>query len=376
MASIYPRGKTWWIAYRLNGKTICEPLKTRDKGKAEKLKAKMELALERGEVVEEKHIDIRKFLLEEYRKRYLQAGGKGLAASREATWRKSHGSLQAFIAFADRRNVKRMDKVTVEFIEDYRAVRSGGGASDATVNKDLRSLKAGWNVAKRLGYVRENPFTLVRPIRIPARRITFLNAAAVKQLLERMRGERLFPLVAVAVYAGLRASELATLRWENVNLAEAFIGVRNVEGFVKKSRRERIIPIAPELAVILKPLKKEQGLCFPNMKGEAYRDSELDHRVRDMRTRAKLPFEFTLQVLRRTFATQLRARGVPIEAISAYLGHCSITVTQSWYADFDPSGTENYVDRLSFTPTAIPETVDDGQAQADQNPLRQAVVKV
>ena len=48
MASIYKRGKTWWLKYHLDGAPVRESLKTRDKRKAERLRAKKELEVAEG----------------------------------------------------------------------------------------------------------------------------------------------------------------------------------------------------------------------------------------------------------------------------------------------------------------------------------------
>jgi integrase len=247
---------------------------------------------------------------------------------------------------------------TVEIAGDFRAWFSRTGKKDATVNKALRVLRAAWNVAADRGYVPEkNPWRSVKPVRLPQRQIKFLSAKAAAEVLEKTRGDRLHGLVAVCLYAGLRASEAAALRWEDVNLREGFISVRCGEEFVTKSRRSRVVPIAPELGAILKPLLRGEGLCFPAPTyprpdelapaPRPYADGKLQDAVADL-CRA-VGVSFKLHDLRKTFATHLRARGVPIEVISAYLGHSSIAVTQGWYAGFALDETASYIDRLSFT---------------------------
>ncbi len=350
MASIYPRGKTWWIAYRLNGKTIYESLKTRDPAKAEKMKGALELRLERGEVVEAKRVDLERFLTEGYKDRYIEAGGSELAESRAVSWRKDFGAIAAFLRFAKLRAHSRLDKVTVEVAEDFRAWRSSESVTDSTVNHDLRVLRAAWNVAKRLGNVRENPFAVVRPLKIPQRSIRFPRADAIGETIATAKklGSRLYGLVAVCVYAGLRAAEAASLRWEDVNLSEGFIAVRNREDFVTKSRKNRMVPINQELAPILRGLRPAtgEGLCFPNEAGAPYPDGDLQKRVKTLSKAVGI--DFKLHDLRKSFATHLRTQGVPIDYISGLLGHCSPVVTASWYAGFTPETPENYVDRLSF----------------------------
>ena len=48
MASIYPRGKTWWVPYYANGRKMQRSLKTRDRTVANYRKDQSELDLADG----------------------------------------------------------------------------------------------------------------------------------------------------------------------------------------------------------------------------------------------------------------------------------------------------------------------------------------
>src|SRR5581483_5120795 len=131
----------------------------------------------------------------------------------------------------------------------------------------------------------------------------------------------------------------------------------NTENFKTKSRRTRRIPIAPELAAILRPYRAEWDAtvakiaeqanagdehaaaklarigkrCFLTRAGEPV-SQNVGARLTKLGKRLKPEVYVTPHVLRKTFGTILLARDVPIERISAWLGHKDISTTQRWYA--------------------------------------------
>lgn len=225
-----------------------------------------------------------------------------------------------------------------------------------------------------MGYVKENPVCGVKPVKTAAYEIRFLNEPAVEEVLRRAAAHALHPVLATAVYAGLREAELAALEWPSVNFREGFIAVRNTESFRTKSRKPRLVPLAPALREILEPLSKgergraREGLCFPcevpqggrvgaraanESKPRTYKGVTLTHRVGrlcdsinrartkealDAGTKKPASIDFTLHTLRRTFATHLRMSGVPLDKISRWLGDSSVRVTEGWYADMPFDG--------------------------------------
>ena len=348
MASIYLRGKTWWIRYRHNRKTIRLSLDTRLEKKALRAKAALEDELEREVHRPERRVTFETFL-RKYEKSYVAAGGKDLRQSRERSWKKDSHSLRRFKAYCETRGVTRLHKVSPQLIEDFREARLEDGVEDSTRNKDIRILKCGWNWAKRKGLVRTNPFKKVKLFKIPEREIDTLSPEEVVKLLAHVKSRSMYPLVATAVYAGLRLSELLTLEWtKNVDLKRGWIHVVNKGDFLTKSRHSRQIPIAPELDGILRPFAKSEGRCFLTRLGKPFAQN-VGQRLTWIAKR-DLKLYVTPHVLRKTFGTILLARDVPIETISKWLGHSSIAVTQSWYARHTLDAGRHHILALSFSP--------------------------
>ena len=120
----------------------------------------------------------------------------------------------------------------------------------------------------------------------------FLDAAKAEIDPEDPFTEIPFVLYSTAIYTGLRAGELAGLRWSDVDLDRQSIDVRrSCDGKTKTRSSRRYVPIVYVLLPTLKRWKLrcpkgEEGLVFPNRKGKMRDGSsrifqETLHRVLD-----------------------------------------------------------------------------------------------
>lgn len=163
--------------------------------------------------------------------------------------------------------------------------------------------------------------------------------------------ERHRPLILTALFAGLRASELRGLLWQDVDLKRGKIHVcRRVDRFNKfgspKSKAgTRTIPLSPLLLNTLKTWKLscpngELGLVFPNGAGKIENHGNLLSRVfwpiqiaagvtvlKDGRPDAK----YSLHALRHACAALWIEQGFGPKRIQALMGHSSITQTFDRY---------------------------------------------
>ncbi|MFI7601827.1 tyrosine-type recombinase/integrase [Actinoplanes sp. NPDC049681] len=166
---------------------------------------------------------------------------------------------------------------------------------------------------------------------------------AVNHADERQRDpwpERDVAVLALALCAGLRLSELLALRTGSV-LGRA--GERRVE-VAGKGGRPRTVPIEPELdAVIARYLQSRQlrfGRVRPDdpllvdRRGLPLRRGGLQYLVQSCFRRAgvsdRVPRGAQLHALRHTFATRLAEDGANASEIMRLLGHASLTTSQGY----------------------------------------------
>jgi integrase len=176
---------------------------------------------------------------------------------------------------------------------------------------------------------------------------------AIAKLLDSADGTHSWPLIALAVAAGMRRGELAALRWENVDLDERTLDVKlsyaEIPGRVwlktPKSNEPRRIDL-PELAVqALKRQRKlqaaqklkagghylDEGYVFTPDAGGHYTPNSIYKVFARSATRAGLTLT-KLHAARHSYATWLIASGVDVATVSKLLGHSEITTTLRTYA--------------------------------------------
>jgi integrase len=360
MASIYKVGHVWYLRYQLHGKRYRESTGTSDKAKAVvALKARLgEIAQDRVAKhmgvptihetrAKEQRAEAARISLDDFLRDYedhYKSVDPALKASRTRSWQADEAALKAVFSNFRSQGLHFVNEVEEKHVGAYRDWRSArGGVSGATINKSLRCAKAAWGWAVHKGYARltdadgkpllqPNPFKLVKPLRLPKYDPKTIGDVGIRKILDAAKADdpRLFGLVAVAVYGGLRNGELAALEWTDVDLGSATIHVRCDPTFVAKGRSGRSVPMAPELVEILRPLAKRSGLCFPSPEsGKRYPAWSLSQAM--SRIAAAASVKATLHTLRRSFATMLVKRGVPPARVKEYLGHQSLTTTMTYY---------------------------------------------
>ncbi|MEV4705141.1 tyrosine-type recombinase/integrase [Actinoplanes sp. NPDC049316] len=166
---------------------------------------------------------------------------------------------------------------------------------------------------------------------------------AVSRSDERQRDpwpERDVAVLALALCAGLRLSELLALRTGSV---VGRPGERRVE-VAGKGGRPRSVPIEPELDAVVARYVESRRVRFGRVRpddallvdrrGEPLRRGGLQYLVQSCFRRAgvsdRVPRGAQLHALRHTFATRLAEDGANASEIMRLLGHASLTTSQGY----------------------------------------------
>ncbi|WP_130332571.1 tyrosine-type recombinase/integrase [Micromonospora kangleipakensis] len=169
---------------------------------------------------------------------------------------------------------------------------------------------------------------------------------------------------------GLRRGEALGLRWEDVDLVEGIIFVRQtlqrlggqlVFGPVKSDESERIIALPVPCLTALRQHRvaqdaerkiagkdwKDSGLIFTTGIGTPIEPRNLNRHFGRLLDRAGLR-RIRSHDLRHSCATLLYEQGVPIEKIQDILGHSSPTITKLIYVEVTRQSQRSSVDKLGF----------------------------
>jgi integrase/recombinase XerC len=210
---------------------------------------------------------------------------------------------------------------------------------DSTANKYHRECSAAWTWAVDSGYAAVNPWIGLAKLKVATKDPIVLSAEEWRAVIAGSEDHALHAVICTALYAGLRNAEICRLRWEDVDFSARVLRVACDRERVTKSRSGRTVPLSDDLAVVLSPLKGN-GPVFRTQQGSLWTPETISSAVSEVSRMVSV--RFTLQVLRRTFASICaQDLGVPKTRVQSWLGHASITTTESYYIERrDGEGTE------------------------------------
>jgi integrase/recombinase XerD len=283
---------------------------------------------------------------------------RGLRASTIAAYQ---ATLHQFRAFVEVRLENRgPDQVTAQdvlsYLEHLRRERDNG---DSAVNRQATVLKNFYRAIVALGHLdpRANPLAHFPRLKAQPRKLPrVLSEEEVNRLLDQpprdtILGLRDRALLTLLYGTGIRASECANLREEDVDLSDATIRVTG------KGGHERVLPLNPYVVEVLQVYRQARGAVKPST---AFFRSRRQHgltryaiyeRVRRYAQKAGLHKTVSPHQLRHTFATHLVRAGTHVVVIRDLLGHRLITSTQIYLhvnaADMREAAARHPIQRLA-----------------------------
>ena len=232
-------------------------------------------------------------------------------------------------------------------IDAYR-VRRRAEAQPQTVNNDLDGLRNLFRFGLEAGLIQAAPH--VKRIRVKARRVPKeLSREQVRELLDAAAGDRLEPVIRLALFAGLRAEECIYTHWADVDLDNGWVHVTRKPDWSPKSASERSVPISDGLVAYLQRLRTRLRFHGPTDPvcqrdptiGACWRRVWMGECVRRLFDGAgvELPVaaKHKLHLLRGTYATNCLRGGADLESLRVNLGHTDLKVTAAYLAATDES---------------------------------------
>jgi len=229
------------------------------------------------------------------------------------------------------------DQITARDVLAYlQYLREVRGNGDSAVNRAVVVLRRFYSAIVAMGYLDHaaNPLAGFPTIKAVPRKLPIaLSPEQVSRLLSEPRpdtviGLRDRALLALLYGTGIRASECASLRCGQVDLSELTITVCG------KGGHERVIPLNPQLAEVLRIYAQARGPALPaapffrSRFGRLLSRGSVYERVRTWGQRSRIGVTLSPHRMRHTFATHLVRAGVGLVTIRDLLGHRLITSTQ------------------------------------------------
>ncbi len=226
---------------------------------------------------------------------------------------------------------KPLERLTIRDFED---IGCNSGKSKVVLNKAKIALSSVYAFAFRKGYIDESRASLPKFIKfISAPKAEAKNkhkaftTEEIKTLWEYSE-DKAVEVILFMIYSGVRISELADLKKEDVHLKERYFEI-------KESKTEaglRKVPIADKIYPIARSWMKSNGQFFSPIRSDFYsvdcfRRNTFEPRCSDILGAVHLPHD-----TRYTTATLLTEAEVDQRYIKMILGHTFHDVTNAVYA--------------------------------------------
>lgn len=188
-----------------------------------------------------------------------------------------------------------------------------GDAKGETVRKELNLLKHLLKLAVEWELIPVNPAQGVKGPKAPAGRVRYLQPGELSTVMQRCP-EWVRPIACVAVFTGMRRSEILKLRWLDVDLQHSRVllpQTKNGEGRIVYLNHSA----AEVFSALGSPRHRPTDLVFPKVAPEKVS-------MAFMRAcRACGVHDFRFHDLRHTAASWLRMGGADIHTVAQLLGH-------------------------------------------------------
>jgi integrase len=232
--------------------------------------------------------------------------------------------------------------------------RSKGGLSARTVLHHHRVISESLNHAVKWGMVARNVALAVDPPRPVQKEMQILSDDGIAQLLEGARSTQYYPLIYLAIFSGLRRSEILGLRWRDLDFERSTIlvhqvlhclpGGRIVFQEPKTSRSKRTVTLSPAPILVLKAHRERveadrftlemplsgDDLVFTEPSGSPILPNTFTHAFGRIARKSGLS-NIRLHDLRHTHVSRLIRQGVYSKEIADRIGHSTISTTMDVY---------------------------------------------
>ena len=262
-------------------------------------------------------------------------------------------------------NVLYCRDIDVDLIKDYIIWRKEvEGNSNATINKALSPIIKTVKVCCRKGWISREECEEISDLYLNAEGksvddsiekefLTIEQLRKFKEMAGKVRHKRTSEIADIflfACFAGLRMSDLMTLKWSEIDMDKNMISHMQYKGHNRRAKM-LYIPLNDTSRDILERWKdKYEEFVFgllPSgydlsddadfIKVKNTKDRTINQSLKSIGDKMGLPFNLHIHLGRHTYAMMALNGGVDIKTTSSMLGHASTMVTEKVYATLLPN---------------------------------------
>ncbi|HPC97553.1 MAG TPA: site-specific tyrosine recombinase XerD [Bacteroidales bacterium] len=238
--------------------------------------------------------------------------------------------------FQDEGIDRQPDRVTREDLDNfiYRLNNVSGNAR--TQARVLSGIRAFFRYMLIEGIIEDNPSALMESPKLGFRLPDVLTVEEIERMigvidLSKPEGHRNKAIIETLYGAGLRVSELVSLKITDIHKREGFILVTG------KGNKQRMVPVGSKALKAIdfyfdqrRALKKiyDENIVFLNRRGRRLSRVMIFNIIRDSARLAGIKKKISPHTLRHSYATHMIEAGADLRAVQEMLGHESILTTE------------------------------------------------
>lgn len=226
-----------------------------------------------------------------------------------------------------------ISKADKKIIRNFIVDLSENNISKRSINRKLSSLRSFYHFLLKIGEIDLSPTESISSLKFYAEKQIPMSKEEMEALDDCVFDEKhdiLEKCIMEVLYqTGIRKAEFCGLIFENVDLGS------NQLKIIGKGNKERYIPIAEELANLLrsyleirKPLEEHKSYFFVNKKGKKLNEKFVYVVVNKYLSLITSKQKKSPHILRHSFATHVLDNGAEISKVKKILGHSSLASTQ------------------------------------------------
>jgi len=246
------------------------------------------------------------------------------------------------------------DTATIEDLRNFQLHLVDSGTSPITLNATITGLKFFFEVTLD----RAELMTKIKPVSVPQTLPVVLSREEVAALIAATRNLKHQTALSVAYGAGLRASEVISLKVGDVDSTRMTLRIQQGKG--GKDRYAKLSPVMLERLRTWWRVARAQGKMleggwlFPGLNPvEPLSTRQLNRTIHDAALAARLDKRVSMHTLRHSFATHLLEQKVDIRIIQVLLGHKKLETT-SIYTHVATEILRQVIGPLEPSPTPAP----------------------
>lgn len=240
---------------------------------------------------------------------------------------------------------KPLRQVSLADLQGYADALDAAGLQPATRRRMLAAVKSLFAWAHGLGYL---PYDTAKPLRLPPLRDTLaervIDESALLRMIDLEPSARNAAMLALMYAAGLRASELVSLRWRDCQSRANGQGQVCVLGKGSKTRTILIPASVFTRVMLLRNGADDDAFVFASRKaGGPLNTSHLLKITKRAARRAGLTRNVRNHDFRHSHCTHSLERGAPIHLVQQTAGHSSISTTGKYLAARPGDSSSRYL---------------------------------